>query len=94
MLMYTIPMDMQPSSGETSSIAHTPQKANSSAMDTIRRLSAERLPSRSFKSTPNTPPSPSTPRLMARGLPISSSMFRDSPLPAPMEEMATEMAME
>ena len=38
-----MPMDMHPSSGETSSMAQMPQKANSRAMETMSRLSVEEV---------------------------------------------------
>ena len=53
-------MDMQPSSGETSAMAQMPQNANSVAMETIRRLSFERLRKKSLSITPNSVPSAST----------------------------------
>ena len=69
MLMYTVPIDMHPSSGDTSSSAHTPQNANSVATEMMSRLSVERfLGMSSFMTTPNMPPRRNTPALMANGL--------------------------
>ena len=82
-----MPMDIQPSRGETFTVVQIPQKANSTAMETIRRLSLERLPSRSFRSRPNPQPSSSTPALAAMG---SATVLKLTPLPS--EASASEIA--
>ena len=83
-----MPMDMHPSSGETSSMAQMPQKANSRAMETMSRLSVERLWSSSFRKKPKPPPSRSTSALMANG--FSTAPAWNAPVA---EASATEIAM-
>ena len=83
-----MPMDMQPSRGETSAMAQIPQKAKSMAMETIRRLSVERLRKNSLRIQPNTAPRISTHRLAKMGIMTVESCK----LPVS-EAMATEIAM-
>lgn len=86
--MYTMAMDIHPSRADTSSRAQMPQKANSSAMVTISRLSVDRLCSSSFRNSPNTPPSRNTSKFTRMGvmtLPTWNEPVR--------EANATEMAM-
>ena len=68
MLMYTVAMDMQPSRGDTSSRAQTPQKVNRVATEMMSRLSVDRFLGMShFMMTPKSPPKRKTPVLTARG---------------------------
>ena len=62
-----MPMDMQPSRGETSSRAQAPQKVNRQAMEIISRLSVERCFIIHFIRSPNRLPMPNTPRLVTMG---------------------------
>ena len=48
MLIYVVPIDMQPKSGDTSKIVQTPQNAKRSATEMMRRLSVERVFGRSM----------------------------------------------
>ena len=82
-----MPMDMQPSSGETSAIAQMPQNANSVAIETISRLSVERLRKNSLSITPNSAPSAST-QIFAR---IGAITVESCMLPL-CEAIATEIA--
>ena len=66
-------------------------KANSMAMDTISRLSVERLRNSSFSSTPNRPPSNNTPVLSSSGFTMVS---KPPAPPRPIDDSATDIAME
>ena len=83
---------MQPSSGEISSSAHTPQNANKSATEMISLLSFERFCGiRSFIKSPKRLPSPTTSRFSTTGLP---SVSNENPLAPLKEASAMEMATE
>ena len=83
---------MQPSSGEISSSAHTPQNANKSATEMMSLLSFERFCGiRSFMKSPNTLPSSKTRRFRSTGLP---SVSNEKPLAPLKEASATEIATE
>ena len=88
-LIYTVPIDIQPSNGDTSIAAQIPQKANNNAMAIIKRLSVERFFCiNNFINSPKTPPKASTPRFFNMGRIISQI-----PSAAPVEEeTATEIA--
>ena len=92
MLIYTMPIDMQPSSGETSSSVQMPQKANSVAIETISRLSElEQVLNSSFSKIPNAPPSATTPRLINIGL---TTVLNVEPAPPLVLASAMEIAAE
>ena len=83
---------MQPSSGERSSSAHTPQNANSSATEMINLLSFERFCGmRSFMKSPNMLPSSRTRRFSSTGFP---SVSNEHPLTPLKEASAMEIAIE
>ena len=91
MLVYTVPMAMQPSSGDTSSSAQTPQKENSRAMEMISLLSVERLLGiSSFMKRPKVPPRAMITAFRATGFTRAPKV---KPLPF-REASATEIATE
>ncbi len=91
-MIYTIPMDMHPSSGETFSSAQTPQNANSTAREMMSRLSLLREPGiSSFSKTPKIAPRAITPRFAAMGAATSPNVIA---LPPPVTASAMQMATE
>ena len=83
---------MQPSSGDTSRSAHTPQNANKSATEMMSLLSVERRAGMSsFITSPNSPPSASAARFSSTG--FTSVSNEHPPLP-PRLASATEIATE
>lgn len=77
-------MDIQPSRGEVSSNAHTPQKVKSTAISIIRRLSVERREGMSnFIRKPNAHPSKSTNRFASSG--FVTLQTSSPPVPRDME---------
>ena len=85
-------MDMQPKRGDTSSMAQTPQKANSRAMEIMSLLSLDRFGGMSSRmATPKRPPRIRTPALSSRGL---ISVPKENPEPPVWLARATAMAME
>ena len=56
-LIYTAPITMHAINGETDNAAPTPQSVNKSAIDTISRLSVERLAIKNFNTKPSATPS-------------------------------------
>ena len=90
MFVYTVPMLIQPRSGETSNIMQIPQKANSREMEMMSLLSLERLCGiRSFKNTPKIPPRRKAARFMAMGLTMFAMLKAEAPA---FEANASEMA--
>lgn len=80
-LIYTMPMDMHPSSGETSSISQSPQKAKRTPRARIRRLSVVRVAGSShLSSSPHTPPSISMPRVVPMGTSRSPTGSEERPV--------------
>ena len=74
-LIYTVPIAIQPSSGEISIAVQIPQKENRSAKETINRLSVERfLWINSFINRPQIPPSASTTRFLIIGRMMSVNL--------------------
>ena len=67
--MYTVPIAIHPSNGDTSKNAHTPQKPNIMASAMIRRLSPVRvgLQISSLSTHPSAPPSANIARLYTIG---------------------------
>ena len=84
-------MDIQPNNGDTSNRVQMPQKANSSATDTMSRLSVERFCSSHLSSTPNRLPSANTSPLISSGFSTFPALNRPTEAVSA-TDMATEYA--